>query len=70
MNLIMALTVIILISVIWDLHGMDIEYYTHVNSYNEAFDNNLKMAVFSIYLLVTLLLLSETSPIKAPLRNN
>lgn len=53
--------IISLVLMLWLLHGLDIEYYTHVSEYNEAFDNNLKFSVALIFLIILLLLSSETS---------
>lgn len=64
------LTIVMLVFVIWFLHGLDIEYYTHVNEYNEAFDNNLKLSVFSIIGIISLLLFGETENINTSIQNN
>lgn len=65
-----TLAIIVLVMVIWFLHGMDLEYYTNNSYYNEAFDVNLKLSFFLIVFVIVLLLFSETEDIYTNPQNN
>lgn len=70
MKIHIALVIIMLVFILWSLHGLDLEYYVNNRNYNEGFDNNLKIAFFLIVMIISLLLFSETVTIYTRTINN